>query len=314
MSTYIKKIINQQKIWLICILICIITPFIKPSFISFSNIWGVLLAMPTYGITALGLTFILISYELDISIGSIMAVSGVMFAILIRIMPFIPAMLVLLAFCAAIGAISGFLVSFFKLDSFVISLSIMTSVRGLALAIAKEKPIIINNNVISFLSKAGIGPIPLIFFIFLALVFLAEYILKQTQFGRNIYAIGGNKEVAESTGINIKFYKFIVFVISAVGAGLGGFMLICRMHSGSPIIGEDAPLNVLPMVIIGGTALSGGKGGAIKTLSGVILMSLIFNVMSLFNIYINIQSLVKGAIMLLIVVFDKYYANQYKKI
>ena len=309
-----RKFINQQKVWLICILLCLVMPFIKDVFASKENIWGILLAIPPYGIPALGLTFILISEELDISIGSLMAISGVVFALLIRTMPFFAAFIVTVFVCATIGAITGALVSFLRLDSFVVSLSVMMSIKGLALLLSNEKPIVIDNATLRFFGETSIGPIPLVFLIFLALVFIAEYVLLYTQFGRNIFAIGGNKEVAQSAGMNVKFYKFIIFVISSFAAGLGGLMLICRMYSGSPIIGEDAPLNVLPMVIVGGTSLAGGRGGAVKTLSGIILMSLVFNIMSLFNIYVNVQSLVKGSILLSIVIFNKYYSNKNKKI
>jgi ribose/xylose/arabinose/galactoside ABC-type transport system permease subunit len=310
----VKRFINQQKVWLVCILICVITPILKASFISSVNIWGVLMAMPTFGMAALGLTFILICGELDISIGSVMAFSGVTFALLVKSMPLFISLLITLVLCAIIGSIGGFLVSVCKLDSFVVSLSVMTSIKGIALALSDQKPIVISNATLSFIGETTFGPIPLIFIVFFALVFLAHYVLTKTQFGRNIFAVGGNREVAQSIGISVRFYKFIIFVISSVAAGLGGFMLLCRMYSGSPIVGEDAPLQVLPMVIIGGTSLVGGKGGAVKTLSGIILMSVVFNVMSLFNISINIQSFVRGAILLTIVVFNKYYANKDKKI
>jgi ribose/xylose/arabinose/galactoside ABC-type transport system permease subunit len=190
----------------------------------------------------------------------------------------------------------------------------MILIRGVALTISNSKPIIVTDHTTIALSNMTVGPIPVITIIFLIIVLLLEFVLRFTVFGRNIYAVGGNAEIAGSIGINVKFYKFIVFIIFAILAGIGGLFLMTRMNAGSPIIGEDAPLATIPMAVMGGTALSGGKGGALKTLTGVILLSLLFNSMSILGITLNIQTFVKGAILLSIIVWNKYLANRTKKV
>ena len=129
-----------------------------------------------------------------------------------------------------------------------------------------------------------------------------------------MYAVGGAGDVASAYGLNVEKYKFWALTFSSFMAGLGGIALVARMNSGSPSVGEDAMPSVLPMIVIGGTSISGGKGGMVRTLSGILLINLIFNIMSMFNIYVNIQNLIKGSILLIIVVADKYLENKDRKI
>lgn len=129
-----------------------------------------------------------------------------------------------------------------------------------------------------------------------------------------MYATGGNAEAADAAGLNVRFYKFSGLTFSALMAGMGGILLTTRLSSAVPSVGEDAVMTVMPIIVIGGTSLNGGKGSAVWTLSGAFLMYLIFNVMSMFNIYVNVQSIIKGVIVLGIVVVDKYFANKNKKV
>jgi len=287
---------------------------VNDKFLTYNNIYGLLIQLPSYGIAALGLTFCLICGELNITMGSIMAFSGVLFAMLVGTTGFIIAIAITLLCCALFGAFTGVVVSFWKIDSFVATLSMMILIKGVALTICNSKPVIVMDQTTIMLSNLTVGPIPAITIIFLVIVFVLEYVLRFTVFGRNIYAVGGNADIASSIGINVKFYKFIVFVIFAVLAGIGGLFLMTRMNAGSPIIGDDAPLATIPMAIMGGTALSGGRGGALKTLTGVVLLSLLFNSMSILGITLDIQTFIKGAILLSIIVWNKYLANKAKKV
>lgn len=312
--TIAKKVLNDYRIWLVSVLAFLIVPLIKPAFLSMNNIEGILASMITYGVVALGLAMTLITGEINISIGSVMAFSSVTFAVLIAKFPIAAAVLIALAGSALFGLIDGYFVAYKKLPAFMVSVAVMVSVRGVTLAVAGEKPVGIMSDLVLRLGMAAIGPIPVLFLFLLFCVVVLELFLKKTQTGRNMYAVGGAPDVAAAYGLNVEKYKCLSLTFCSFMAGVGGVLLAIRMCSGSPSVGEDAMPSVLPMIVIGGTAISGGKGGMVKTLSGILLMNLIFNIMSMFNIYVNIQNLIKGAILLIIVVADKYIENKDKKI
>ena len=312
--TIVKKVVNEYRIWLVSILAFLIVPIMKPAFLSMNNIEGILASMITYGVVALGLAMTLITGEINISIGAVMAFSSVTFAVTIEKFPMAAAILIALAGSAVFGLIDGYFVAYKKLPAFMVSVAVMVSVRGVALAVAGEKPVGIMSDLVLRLSMASIGPIPVLFLFLLFCVAVLELFLKKTQTGRNMYAVGGAPDAAAAYGLNVEKYKCLSLTFCSFMAGVGGILLAIRMCSGSPSVGEDAMPSVLPMIVIGGTAISGGKGGMVKTLSGILLMNLIFNIMSMFNIYVNIQNLIKGAILLIIVVADKYIENKDKKI
>lgn len=309
-----KKIVNRYRIWLICIIAFIIVPLFKPAFVSVNNIEGILISMVTYGIVALGLTMTLITGEINISIGAVMAFSSVTFAVCMRTLPIIAAMVIALAGAAFFGLVDGYFVAYKKLPAFMVSVAVMVTVRGVALAVSGEAPVGITSDAIARLGRLQIVHIPVLFLFLLFCVFVLELFLKRTQIGRNMYAVGGAPDVAAAYGLNVEKYKCLSLTFCSFMAGLGGILLAIRMCSGSPSVGEDAMPSVLPMIVIGGTSISGGKGGMIKTLSGIFLMNLIFNIMSMFNIYVNVQNLIKGGILLAIVITDRYLENKNKKI
>lgn len=312
--TIAKKVFQDCRIWLLSILAFLLMPFIKPAFLTMNNIEGILSSMITYGVIALGLAMTLITGEINISIGAVMAFSSVAFAVSVDRFPMIIAILIALAGSAVFGLIDGYFVAYKKLPAFMVSVAVMTAVRGVALQVSGEAPVPIMSDTVMHIGMAKIGPVPCLFLVLIVLVFLLELFLKRTQTGRNMYAVGGAPEVAAAYGLNVKKYKCLSLTFCSFMAGLGGILLAFRMCSGSPSVGEDAMPSVLPMIVIGGTSISGGKGGMIRTLSGILLMNLIFNIMSMFNIYVNVQNLIKGAILLVIVVADKYIENKNKKI
>ena len=311
----VLSFIKEKRVLLFTILLVLVMSLINRSFARPDNIYAILISLPAYGMCALGLGISLICGELNISMGSVMAFTGVVFAMLTRNgMHFCAALLVVLLLCIVWGLVGGFFVAIMKVDSFVVTLSLMTLIRGVALLLSGQQPIVIKDPWLISLGKTRLGAVPLTAVLLLVFVLLGEYMLKQTVFGRNLYAIGANREIARSVGTNIAFHKMAVFVIYSVCACIGGIFLASRMNTGSPVAGSDAPLTVIPMVILGGTALSGGRGGALKTLLGVFLLQTVFNCMSLYSITQNIQLLVKGLIVLGIVVWDKYSMNRWKKV
>jgi ribose transport system permease protein len=312
--TMAKRLFQNYRIIGLAILIFIVSSIVSPYFFTMSNLWGLFVAMPAYGIAAIGLTFIFITGKLDISLGSVMALTSVIFALTISRVGFIPAVLISIVSGMVLGSITGSLVAFFQLDTFIVSLSAMIAYKGIALFISNSSPVVVTDPIVTLIGNCTLGPIPITFFFFVAIVIIAQLLMTKTSFGRNLFAIGGNVKVAESVGINVNKYIFKVFVLNGGLAALGGIVLMTRLFSASGNNALDAPLTIIPMVIIGGTAFAGGRGSAFKTLCGVILMYVIFNALSMFNIYVNIQAFIQGAILLAVIVVDKYLENRAQKV
>lgn len=306
--------INKNRIPLLVVGLFVFMSIVRPRFLSPINIWGLFEYMAIYGITAVGLTFILLCGQLDISIGSVMALSSCVFMLLAPTHGFVISLIAALITGCVLGSITGFFVSFFRLSPFIVSMTMQIAYRGVALTITNSIPIQYQDPVIKAMSKTEFFHIPLSFFVFLAVVVISQFVLSRTKFGRNLYVIGGNIKVADSVGINVRNHLWVVYIIQGLMAALGGIMLITRTFSASGNSAMDAPLSIIPMVIVGGTAFSGGKGGALRTLYGVMLMSIAYNAMSMFSLYVNIQQLIRGAILLLIIVSDKYMENRHNKI
>ena len=308
------KFVNKNRIPFLVVTVFVIMCFARPRFLSPVNIFGLGENMASYGIAAVGLTFVLLCGRLDISMGSVMALTSCVFLLLAPVFGFAFSLAAALLTGCVLGAITGFFVSFFNLSPFIVSMTMQIAYRGLALTITNSTPIQFTEPVIRAMSRIHLFNIPLVFFIFLAVVLISQFVLSRTKFGRNLYIIGGNIKVADSIGINTRVHIWAVYIIQGLLAALSGIMLMTRTLSASGNTAMDAPLSIIPMVIVGGTAFVGGKGGAIRTLYGVMLMSIVYNAMSMFNLYVNIQQLIRGAILLLIIVSDKYMENRHNKI
>lgn len=311
----VKRFTKDNRIPLLAILIFVVMSFINPYFFKPANLYGLFDSMPAYGIAAIGLTFVMLCGQLDISIGSVMALTSCVFMMALNSVGFIPAMLIALVLGCLLGAVTGFFVSFFRLSPFIVSMTTQIAYKGIALTITNSTPVVNMHPVLLKISEMKLfGAIPITFFMFVLVALIAQFIMSKTQYGRNLYVIGGNINVADNLGLNAREHIWSVFVIQGFCAALGGIAMMTRMFSSSGNLALDGPLSIIPMVIVGGTVFSGGKGGAIKTLYGVLLMNVIFNSLSMFNIYVNIQQLIKGVILLVIIVSDKYLENRHMKV
>lgn len=310
----LKKFVLNYSLWIICALIFIVMGIIKPLFLTLDNIYGLLSAMLSYGVLALGLSVALIAGENNISIGSVLAFSGVLFASVIESVGLTLAFFIAVLACALLGLLNGWLVAYKKMPAFLVAVAFMISVRGLALAVSKSQNIIINNEAFIKICNMQLGPIPILFIVLIAFALVIDMVLRYTPLGRCLFAVGGNAEVANYCGINVQKYKMLAIAFSTVMAGIGGVFLTTRLTSAIPSVGEDAIITVLPIVVLGGTSMQGGKGSAIGTLAGLVFMYTLFNLMSMFNIYVNIQTLIKGIVLLSVVVGGKYIENRNRKI
>lgn len=309
-----KKAILDSRIPLLALVIFVVMSLTNEYFFKPVNLTGLFESISAYGIVAIGFTFVLLCGQLDISMGSVMALTACTFMMTLPTIGFIPAMLLALVVGCICGAITGFFVATFRLPPFIVSMTMQLAYKGIALTITNSTPVSNMHPTLLAISEEMLGPVPITFFLFLAVALIAHYVLTQTQYGRNLYVIGGNINVADNLGLHVRGHLWSVFVVQGFLAALGGIVMMTRMFSASGNLALDGPLNIIPMVIVGGTAFSGGKGGAIKTLWGVVLMNIIYNAMSMFSLQANMQEMVKGLILLIIIVADKYMENRNQKV
>lgn len=315
MLTRVKKQIKKrEELWRtigLLLLVFAVMSFVSEHFFTTRNIGVWLNSFSVYGIAALGMTFAIIAGYLDMATPSIIGLSAVVFVLSMEKLGLVGAALLALICCALAGSITGFLVAKFKLNAFVTSYAMQFAVKGVGLVISGSTTIPFNNPKLTMLITTKLfGFLPVTFLVFVAVMLVAQYILSRTTFGRNLYAIGGNKEAAQSVGINIEKHQVLVFAICGLFAGFAGLILTLRLSSGSAVQAETSIMEMIPMVILGGTSFSGGKGGAFQTLLGAMLMGLLFNAMSLFNVYANVQNIIKGLVLVIVIVSDKYLENK----
>lgn len=312
------KIKKREELWRtigLLVLVFVVMSFISKPFLTTRNIGVWLNAFSVYGIAALGLTFAIIAGYLDMASPSIIGLSAVIFAMTMDSLGVVGAALLSLVCCALAGSITGFLVAKFKINAFVTSYAMQFAVKGVGLVMSGSTTIPFMNAKLSMLINTKLfGFLPVTFLVFVLVMLIAQFILSRTTFGRNLFAIGGNKEAAQSVGINIEKHQILVFAISGLFAGFAGLILALRLSSGSAIQAETSIMEMIPMVILGGTSFSGGKGGAFQTLLGAMLMGLLFNAMSLFNVYANVQNIIKGLVLVTVIVSDKYLENKHLRV
>ena len=309
-----KTLISKNRIPIIAVGVFIAMSLISPYFFTPANIFGLFDSMAAYGIAAIGLTFVMLCGQLDISMGSVMALTACVFMMLLPVYGFAVSAIIALILGCACGAVTGFFVSFFRLQPFIVSMTMQLVYKGIALTITDSAPVSVNDTTLMAISKVEFFSIPVVFLFFVAIAVAAQFVLVKTRYGRNLYIIGGNISAADNMGLNVRTHLWSVYVIQGVCAAVGGLVMMTRTFSASGNLALDAPLSIIPMVIVGGTAFSGGRGGALRTLCGVILMSTIFNAMTMFSLYANIQQLIKGVILILIIVSDKYMENRNSKV
>jgi ribose transport system permease protein len=182
----------------------------------------------------------------------------------------------------------------------------MVTLKGLALTIAKGVPIPSKSHVLNEIGTMNIFGISIIFIVFILLLLICHFILSNTIFGRNIYAIGGNPFVAQTSGIQLAFYKTSLFAMTLLFASITGLFFAARINSGHPTVGDDSQLTMIAAVVIGGTSLVGGKGNVIRTLLGIFVMMLLPNSFDNLVIQPYFQRIIKGAIIVTVVAFDSY--------
>jgi ribose/xylose/arabinose/galactoside ABC-type transport system permease subunit len=288
------------------VLLWIALTIASPYFLTFDNAVNVLLNAAPLALIAGGMTLTLIAAEIDLSVGSVVALVGSL-AALLSVNFGAPWPLVLLGAIAAgafVGVINGWFTTRLGMPSFVATLAMLGIARGVALLITQGKPIYGLPDAIAWLGQGElwIVPVPIV----LAALILAalHFALSRTRFGLNVYAVGGNPEAARLSGVDVPGVKMAVLVLSAVLASVGGLILAARLNAGSGTVGADLLLDAIAAVVIGGTSLLGGVGRVTGTVLGVLLIASIRNGLVLLNVSAFWQQVAIGALILLAVSVD----------
>jgi len=312
-TTFMKLLIRYRTL-VILIVLMIVFSLLRPVFINPANLLAILKNMSYVLVVGLGMTFIITLGGLDLSVGSIAAVVGVTFAMLVRggTMAPIPALLIVLVLSMLLGFFNGFVSVKGKIEPFLVTLATMNIYRGLALTLTKGKPvpIVIPHFADIFGNGRLFGIIPTPVIISLVIFAISWFVFTQTKFGFFVRSIGGNQEASRVAGIEISKVKLAAYTMSGLYAFISGLILAALMNSGLPDAGKDLALDAISGVILGGTALLGGVGTMWGTLGGCLIIASLNNGMSLLGAQYHVQILVKGLVIIFAVLMDNAFKSR----
>jgi ribose transport system permease protein len=287
----------------VLVVLCLVGYFSRPDvFFTEANISTVLRLAAAIGVVSVGMTFVIISGGIDLSVGSIVALSSVWMTTLAT-QSYGPVVMVLCGLAVGLGCglVNGVLVSYGKVVPFIATLAMYASARGLAERLSGRRTQVVGDaGFLSFFRGDLLG-IPMLIWIF-ALVFgIGWVVLNRTTFGRRTYAVGGNAEATRLAGINVKRHTALVYAVAGLCCGVAALMVVARTTAGASTNGLFYELDAIAAVVIGGTLLTGGKGSLIGTLVGVLIFTVLSNIFTLNNLDTDIQNIAKGVIIVLAV-------------
>lgn len=312
-----KKLVGKLNIYrslIILVIMCVVASILSPSFLRINNLFNVFRQVAIAGILGAGMTFVILTGGIDLSVGSILGLAGSVAAgVLAKTNNALLACLTAILIGLVAGTINGFWVAKLRIPPFIATLGMMTLLRGCVLVYTKGSPIPIKSDAYKFIGKASIAGIPLPVIILIVVFLISNFILSKTIFGRNVYALGGNREAARLSGIDTVKTEWLVYIINGFLCGLAAIVLTARLGSAQSTLGEGIEMDAIAAVILGGTSLSGGTGYVLPTVAGAMIMGIIDNILTLMNVNPHATSIVKGAVILLAVILDKKVKDLSKK-
>lgn len=304
----VNKILNAYGIFLVLVIMCIVISILSDGrFLAYRNIVNVFRQVSITGILAIGATLILITGGIDLSVGSVLALAGVIAADMAHPESAFP--LAVVFFTAvliglAAGAVNGALIAYAGAPPFIVTLGMTTAARGMALLYAKGQPIVDFKKSFNFIGQGNLLGIPVPVWILIFITIVSGIILHSTKLGRYIFAVGGNEDAARASGISVKNVKFFVYIYMGALCGIVGLILAARTNTGAPNAGAGYELDAIAAAVIGGTSISGGKGHIAGTVIGMLILGVLSNGLDILNISTYIQQIVKGIVIVLAVLMD----------
>lgn len=308
-------VLQRYGILIALAVVCLTLALISENFLSTRNILNVLRQTSINGILAIGMTFVILTRGIDLSVGSVVALGGIVAASfattsstgMVAGAPY-PALVAIgvgLLVGMACGGVSGLIVSRFHVPAFVATLGMLSAARGLTLIYSGGRPIPALTEEFRWIGTGSVLGIPVPIFLLLGTFAVAHFVLTQTRFGRHIYAVGGNPHAAKVSGLPVRRIRFSVYVIAGALAGLGGMILAARTGSALPQAGIAYELDAIAAVVIGGTSLAGGVGRVTGTLIGALLIGVMNNGLDLMGVESYYQQVIKGLLIVAAVMLDR---------
>jgi len=287
--------------------ICLILTLLSDRFMTVPNLVNITRQVSINAIIAVGMTLVILTGGIDLSVGSLVALTGCV-AIMGMDLPGgdFTGIVLGLAVAAGAGLLSGVLVAYCSMPPFITTLAMLTIARGVALVITSGQPLVRFNSAYQFLGEGQVGPVPVPILIMVLVLLLAWFILKNTPLGSYIYATGGNEEAARLSGIKVKRVKTLVYSLSGVCAGISGLVLAARLGSAQPNTGNGFELDAIAAVVLGGTSLMGGRGTIWGTLIGAFIIGVLNNGFNLLDVSPYYQLIAKGGVIIFAVLLDQF--------
>ena len=315
------KLVKFQSI-IALLTMCLALSFLSDRFLSADNVWNVMRQISVNMIISVGMTLVILIGGIDLSVGSVLALSGAITAVMLKFGTELTGWNMYIAFTltgalvvgtlvgAFLGWFNGLTITRFKVPPFVSTLAMLTIARGLTMLLTGGFPITGFSSQMAFIGTGWFLGIPMPVWISAVVVLAAVVMTNKTRLGRHIYAIGGNETAAELSGLKINKIKMIVYSVSGALAAIGGIIVTSRLDSAQPNAGIGFELDSIAAVVIGGTSLSGGKGTIMGTVQGALIIGILNNGLVLLNVSPFWQQVIKGLVILLAVVIEKFNSKE----
>ncbi|HSL43386.1 MAG TPA: ribose ABC transporter permease [Anaerolineales bacterium] len=304
LASFFRFLLDQRS-FIVLIVLCLVISYLIPSFATTKNLLNVLRQVSITGIVAVGMTFIIITGGIDISVGSIVALSGVVVASALKMGVSIPVAIIagLLAGCA-VGLLNGVIISYGRVLPFVATLGTMYLIRGSALLVTNGQAMWDLPKSFLHIGTGYILGIPIPVIITLVIYLSGHFLLRNFTFGRYVLALGGDEESARLCGVAVRRVKLYTYVLGGLLTSLAGIVLAARLGSGQPSTGDGYELTAIAAAVIGGNSLSGGRGTVLGTLIGALILGVVSNALNLWGVASFWQTIISGTIVLIAVLAD----------
>lgn len=303
-SLSFAQIYRKYGTILIFVGIFILASILSPTFLTEANLTNVLRQVVVVSLLACGVTFIIILGHIDVSLGSVLALCGVLAASVMAMTgSVILAVVAGIAVGILTGIVNGFVITFFRIPSFIMTLAMTTVARGLVLLYTGGSPVTGLGD-FKVIGQGSLGPVPISVLILVAVVVVSWILLNKTKFGRYVYAVGGNERAARASGIDPDSIVVKAFIFNGILCGIAGIVLMSRINSGQPAGGVGYEFDAITAVVVGGTSLMGGTGTITGTIIGSMIIGVINNILNLMNVSSYWQQIIKGLIIAIAVILD----------
>lgn len=303
--TTIRSTLNELTILVAFVVLCAFAALTAPTFMTGTNWLSILLETALIGVVAVGETFVIVTGGIDLSLGSVVALSGILTGMALHTSRSTPLGLAVgIAVGLVAGLFNGLAITYLNMTPFIATLAVLSMARGLAYIVANGATVFGFDNSFDNIGGGNWGAVPVAAVISIAVFVVAYIVLARTVFGSEVYAVGGNAEAARLAGIPVRRTTILVYVISGALAGLGGIIVTGRLDSAQPVAATGLELNAIAAVVIGGASLFGGKGTMLGTLLGVLIIGVINNYLTLINAPPFWVQFIQGAVIFAAVVID----------